>query len=682
MIKSQNRIALNEVANNTKNALISEWRKEHCFKDKNNMRDSGLLPEGIGLTSLLLFLEAFGETEEIIPSSGSLDESGNASLSDIQNLICESLAKVCNMAESGYRATPLIRKEHDSKLFGESCGYLETLTWCLSLSILAVRNEKRGLLSLSDELREKAYELLAKSFDTLIKSQHEDGTWGFTTDRLADKALYYTYIANASLADFFDYILGEIAYTENGNVEENNDILAFLEDKLGYKADSAAEAAREKLNKFLIEVCLPRLPKIADCSALSDDDLSAIGAWKTEPQGDKYYLNLYYTYYLLEMMITSSADKYFEERVSADADALLEIVKPHIPATDYDYYNTFKTAAEDVKFFEDFFKNYYEQALHTSRMHYMVASRIDDFWNYTASELTLQWSHSTKSKEVKTATDRVYISDPTILPMALRANTMYSFYVTEKPEITIERLFADVCQNVYSADASDSEGGDYCTENLWDSASYNLFITERSIESVIDFFDYLNKFESNTPAQQLPKPAAAAPAVPTVTKSPIDLAIEAKIAEYLASEEGQALISKNVSTAVPAAPEASAVSESSAPLAISTASIIGYVKELSRNINATAIPNDEDPSNEISMLIAKLVDLHEALESCKIRKIFAELEDNKGDIDYESNISKSSNIFDSRYRELLGFIAKDLSDKKYSLSELYVAVKRLKDKGN
>ena len=58
-----------EIARNTKNALFAEWEAsasdKKYFKDKhsaNKMNKRGLLPEGIGATTVLLLLAAFGKS--------------------------------------------------------------------------------------------------------------------------------------------------------------------------------------------------------------------------------------------------------------------------------------------------------------------------------------------------------------------------------------------------------------------------------------------------------------------------------------------------------------------------------------------------------------------------------------------------------------------------------------------
>ena len=465
-----------DVAIKTKNALYSQWKKEGCFVDKNNLSKSGVIPEGVGLTSILIMMVAFRDDEVIFPKN----VKDGVTLEDCSALVNNSMKKLCDWTKTEFNASPILNKKC-SEMFECDRGYLETVTWCLSPAILAVYAEKHGALKLEPTVRESTLDMMARAMEAFIKAQRSDGTWGFTTDGRGKKSLYFTYVANATLCDFFNYIMDEISIVENTGVEKEPEIdtqtLEYLDKRLGINTAEVMKGIRVKLNKFLVEKCLPILPKLASCNAVSQEELDIVGAELHFPirmeKEAKYYHNLYYTYYLLDMMIANSADWYFDDIIkdTEAAQALLDSYSPYLLEHERKYYKTN---------FEDFFYNFYEQALHSSRMNYLTASRTGNkFWDVSTSELNVSWVHededisdlALRSLDISKAT----VTDATILPMALRANVIYSYYLTKRPEITIERLFNDICKNAYI----DSEENEDCVKDLWDSVYYNLMITER-----------------------------------------------------------------------------------------------------------------------------------------------------------------------------------------------------------
>ena len=639
--------------NTTKNALIQEWKESGCFKDKNNFRKSGLIPEGIGLTSVLLMLVAFNEDKAVFPDDPA---EGDATLSDFAEVINSSFRKLILWSEGGFAAAPLLNKK-SSVLFDQERGYTETVTWCLSASILAFYAEDKLGLSLDDDVREGALSLLGRSFKALLVAQRPDGTWGFTTDGKGCRSLYFTYIANASLSDFFDYVMDEINIVETANGEKSQSspiksIISFLDSYLGFDSVAAANIAREKLDKFLIETCLPILPKLARCEFIEEDELNAIGAWITPAYPNerdpnrKFFHNLYYTYYILDMMITANADIYFDNIAADDQkrSELLNLYKPHIADYDFDYYSSDSSFAE-------LFTNFYEQALHSSRMNYMRASRTGEtFWDMSTSELPIKWEHDEIEiqKMAKTALDQsqANLTDPTILPMALRANTVYSYYVTEKPEITIERLFNDVCNNVY-ADEFDEDDDEHVL-NLWDTVYYNLMITERSIESIVDFYDYINKFDNTTASSEEKKPVYSASAIceSAASASSLDAAVEAKIADYLKSEAGKAAIMEAVGN-TPASIKVAAESSSDS---ISLQSAIDFISLVNKKNRLQYT----DEGDKFDTFMSEFGSLCEKIVQCNIHKFICD--SSSGDPD--NSVKNSQQIF-KQLKDLASTVTSD-----------------------
>lgn len=669
---STNREMFYSKVNAAKDALILDWKNERCFKDKNNFKKNGLVPEGIGLTSVLLLLVAFGNDENVF--SEPTDGEDTIGVSDFAEVINASFKNIFGWTANGFGAATLLNKKN-AVLFEGGRDYTEAITWCLSSSVLAMYAEKKlGLISLEKDVHDGVLELLAKSVKALLNAQRADGTWGFTGDGMGKRSLYFTYIASASLGDFFDYILDEISSVEDLNGEESKaermeDVISFLDRKLGIDTVAAVTDARQRLDAYLIESCLPILPKLARCVKMDADEVAVLGIWETPAYPDeaspnkKYYHNLYYTYYLLDMMIIASADTYFSELAEDDdrRAALLKRYEAYVDPCEIEYFTSKKR-------FKGLFANFYEQALHASRMNYMTASKTgDSFWDMSTSELPILWEHENDivQRMAKTALDQshVKLSDPTILPMALRANVVYSYYITEKPEVTIERLFDDICDNIYADKYVEDEDGvvnfiaaeedDEHVKNLWDELYYNLMVTERSIEAVVDYYDYINKFDvDQAPAV---KPAPVVTTAPA-KQSDFEKAFEEKIAEYLQSEKGQAVIASVV--AKQAAPTAEVAVKANAELSIeSLTSLIALVNK------KNYLQYDKN-GNDIHIFMLELGKLLRKLKQCDIYDFVSK----SGDVaDPAVKTEKVMAAIDELYR----VVATDEKTSKNYLSTLY-----------
>lgn len=653
--------------NATKNALVFEWKQNGCFKDKNDLTKSGILPESIGLTSVLLMFVAFANDEKVFDTVDfSEDDICNADISGFTEIINASFKNLFQLSLNGFKADPLLNKKH-ADFFNEERGYTECVTWCMSASVLAIYAKKHCSLELEPEVYTNVLKLLGESFKALVFSQRDDGTWGFATDKKCKRSIYFTYIASASLADFFDYILDEISLIDScndeaANIEPIKEVVEYLDKFIGKDVVSLAIETREKLDKFLIENCLPILPKLSECTKLEKSELDILGMNQVAPSNfgngddEKYYHNLYYTYYILDMLITANADKYFSEMIQNEENRLnlLAKYKPLLTKQDYNYYN-------DPQKLGDFFTNFYEQALHSSRMNYMSAIRTgDEFWQSSASELPIKWEHedSEINRLAFQAIDqsKATLSDPTLLPMALRANVVYSFYVTQKPEITIERLFKDVCNNVYM----DDDESDECTKDLWDDVRYNIMVTERSIEAIVDYYDYLNKFSQQaqkSSAGATKKTMTEANTEPGSAVSAVDAAIEAKIAQYLSTEAGISLIRSALPTNV---------ADTTMKNKFKSHEMMEWLQDLTQEMSKTNITST---TAKIPELMLTFIDFFDILSKCSLKKRVG-IEDTKQ--------------FEEQKILLIKAIFKDISERrenanKYDLTELYKTLKECRD---
>ena len=268
----------------------------------------------------------------------------------------------------------------------------------------------------------------------------------------------------------------------------------------------------------------------------------------------------------------------------------------------------------------------------------------------STSELPIKWEHDEIEiqKMAKTALDQsqANLTDPTILPMALRANTVYSYYVTEKPEITIERLFNDVCNNVY-ADEFDEDDDEHVL-NLWDTVYYNLMITERSIESIVDFYDYINKFDNTTASSEEKKPVYSASAIceSAASASSLDAAVEAKIADYLKSEAGKAAIMEAVGN-TPASIKVAAESSSDS---ISLQSAIDFISLVNKKNRLQYT----DEGDKFDTFMSEFGSLCEKIVQCNIHKFICD--SSSGDPD--NSVKNSQQIF-KQLKDLASTVTSD-----------------------
>ena len=692
---------ISEVVKNAKNALIAS-RTSEGFVDKNYMDTPGVLAESTALIGLLLLVEAFynnavdedgiinpviKEVESIVDFEKDID-----TIKDIQKSSLE-LINTWYEAE-GFTAKPLVNRDYED-LFNkedEFAAYIDSVTYILSATILSRWLDTQKKLVLDVELRELNTKLLIKSLDLLLKAQHDDGLWGFRADAKSESTLFFTYSAGVTIADFFDYILGEIAYTlyPDKNEDEQEALCEEFKDKellneinkvLGGDIEQRVIDARAKTQNWLLFECLSRMPKIAQCTAATEKEQDAyknkLGMWiDTTDQYSKYF-NLNYSYYLIDLMVVLSTDKRFNE-ICSDFNSeewikFDKACKEILDDQDYKYYFGKMRDANIA----DFWVNFVAQTIHASRAQYMVASRTGTkYWD--KAELKVQWVHPDFEDECEAIandqTNNKPVRDPAIVPMALRANTNFSYYISLQPDMEVDRLFKDICNELAVADSK------YTVVDLWDQKNYNIQLTERSIEAVVDYYDYLNKYECSQliDAQQTSNVQAA----PTVIaksseKSPFEKALEDKIAEYLNSSEGQALIEKKVAEQISTAVKA----EESTPDTVaggipSDAEIFDWMEGA-----AQLLAQSTNLSEIRGGLLEQLLDLFEELRVWSFRKALGE-----SGLDWnQDKIATVSRDYEERRRALLKAVgvdveARDRNDHIDDLEDLYAEVKKLRRK--
>lgn len=665
------------VASNAKDALIAQWETSDpdnkYFKDNDTLSEEGILPEGIGITSLLLLLEAFGAEEQVFSESDK---------EKVTNIVNSSLRKLKDFSEDEYSASPIL----DSvKVFNADGGYTDSVTWCLSSAILARHASVDGKITLDEDVEAYVFDAIARGIDVLCASQ-SGGRWGFRTDTDSPRSLYFTYSAAASIADFFDYILGEIALLEISSdaTSEQKDraisdaadteIIDYINKKLNCDICAKVNAARASLQDWIIRDALPLFPKIASCDPLDDDILNVLGMWKHSTvnsgnNGDKVYHHLYYTFYLLDMMVTAGVDERFAE-IAEDIEQIRELAnyydaKDRLNDTDMFYFFYDQSfAKEDIEsgdyHYENLFSKNVECALYAARAQYADASKTD-FWS--TAELPLTLSHPNRVINTNLSSVKNF-KDPSVVAMALRSNITYSYYVTNTQDIAVERLFDDMCEDIFTPEYRaallpvegdsryDSKMKIYnkmsksCVENLWDCENYSLALTERSIEALVDFKDYLDKFYKEETPVHTPVPPMPIPGPTSPAKTPFELAIEAKIADYLKSEAGKAAIMEAVGN-TPASIKVAAESSSDS---ISLQSAIDFISLVNKKNRLQYT----DEGDKFDTFMSEFGALCEKIVQCNIHKFICD--SSSGDPD--NSVKNSQQIF-KQLKDLASTVTSD-----------------------
>ena len=522
-------------------ALYENWKNNgNKFVDIDKMKAGGIYAESVGAVTALLILVGF-RTEECIVGDEDIRQQLQTIFDTTFDNIYQQWTTTSCFAEPiiDYKVLTSVRaKDKDLKC-------TDTITWILSTCVLARYASRRGILLVSESQKNHIFELTAEMLGLLLKSQ-KDGKWGLLSGdsderfTLSERSLYFTYGANAALSDFADYILGEIKQVEESEDTDafnyrDSELIDYLDPALGYK-EGVAEAiikVRRQLSDWLLEECLPRLHRLAKCEGLDPESIGRMRIWRNNVEEDenRRYLDLYYTYYIIDMLICTASDE-------------LIISNPEYNKSKLEQNDAFLD--EDRKYLEDistFFQQYISVVLTDAGQSYAAAKATGDaFWDVYLSELPILWY-----KEGGKSARSINVTDPALISMAMRAKTIFNFYCAPGRDPEIEELFEDdILSNRYDPESGEEKNDD-TVNYLWDNQMYNLMITERSIEALVDFSDYLRrveKIEQDAAAEAAAQANPANALQPQIIyqKSPLDLAMEDAIENYLRSDKGKKVI--------------------------------------------------------------------------------------------------------------------------------------------
>ncbi len=544
MSDSDNIAKLKDAAFSTKDALMDRWREKESFTDNDTMINSGIMSESIGLTCVMLLLTAFGK-EESFWKDGDRET--------VEKIVNVSVDRIYDFYKADcYNATPLVAAEKTKAFFTKESGYTDSITWVVSALILARFNRRKGLIHNNESSQKKSGEMLADGIKQLINSQSDRGMWGFIATKPDNnmqvtpegvpigtgvpESLYFTYAASTTIADIFDYIIGEIAAVDgdkNFNYRDD-ELLQYLDKALGIDTEQELNDIRDKTAEWLIKTALPELNKLASCDPLTNEDRLKLGIWEQQ-SGSKIqnyypadYICLYYTYYVIDMLPMTFSDRRFKNMVKDDREGVLKAFS--LNPLEYRYMN------ESDNLYEDLYKVTIETAIQLSKNKFIEASRTGtSFWDSEngASELELIWNHNDKNLMIdidaaKSSRNSRKTSDPALIPMSLRSTLDYCFYISNGRDYTIDRTFNTLLNN-----RSQNNEGD-CVMNLWDNLRFNLTVTERAIEALIDYSDYQNKFSKPETTVKYIESGPTAFASPAISDIDANLlrALDAKISDH------------------------------------------------------------------------------------------------------------------------------------------------------
>lgn len=412
---------LNAYARARMRDLIKKYRADgDVFRDE---KPTGLIYRCAGSVALLLLVNGFEDLN---------GEEGWA------EIVRGEFAQVYDHIERfGFDASPL----KETAIFSPqgSYQYLDSVSWALSFALHLRLAQRMGNLHLEDGELTLIKQLTKRALEIIRDGACQQGGWGFTGG-VTKPDLYYSYAVSESLADFGDYVLGES--------EDELDIKKDVElaEHLGKELLEQVQEKRKLTAKWLVEDYLP---------LLGDGPIDP----KLEKDAPKRpHILLYYTYFVLDMLIVNLPDTFLR-------DEFFHKVEHQI-------------------------NKGVEHGLYLSRINFDKAHDDPDWWNdYISSSLELSWENLGKLEEKtkllgRMDTARTQIYEPGLVPLSVRCNALYAFYIAQGADKKMSALFRILHDN------RDPKSG------LWDAEGYSLMVTERAIEALVDYNDYLSKWES------------------------------------------------------------------------------------------------------------------------------------------------------------------------------------------
>lgn len=384
---------LREFAGSVLARLVDSHNEESQFVDF-LASETGLMYRCAGSVSILLLVNGFPEL---------------AAESQWQEVVIKEFSKIiAHVRENGFDASPRVLAKSTTAIFSPKAKkrfhYLDSVSFVLSTAVLIRFSCRRGILTLDSKLNNATIEMIRETLEIVCRSACKLGGWGFT-EGCSQPDLYYSYAVSESLADFGDYIMGETPEVADADTD--------LQRLLGDKLIQDVSEARKSTSLWLIKTYLP---------SLGIEMINPLGQDLQDP------ILLYYTYFVIDMLIVCNADIFFSKK---QRDIMRSI----------------------------------EHAIYLTRIVFDRAYDNENWWNdVEKSSLKLRWENNPELAKTLTRMQLPALYEPGLVPLSLRCNCLYAYYFTKGFDQKINDLFTIVFN-------------DRQPDGLWDSVNYELMVT-------------------------------------------------------------------------------------------------------------------------------------------------------------------------------------------------------------
>lgn len=418
--------------------LISKYQSDgNSFTDDDFPQQTGLIYSCAGAVGVMLLVNTFEDL---------------AADSRWEDMVYREFDRVRHhVAEKGYDASPIVSDKVTEPIFSKSAGkryyYTDSASWVLSFALqirLAFRTKRfhpeTEALRHGEDFLASVDQLIKDTLEVICSSVCPEGGWNFANG-CAKPNLYYSFAVSEALADFGDYVLGEtpeIFGKTSRKDAEDTELRKFI----GGELIDRVQDSRKRLLDYLVQKYLVKLGK----DEIAPEELSA----EFKITEESKHLSLYFLYFVIEMLVTCKLEEWFPE--------LDERIDKGIGHGIYKSRVDFDTAYEHKDWYDDLDKS---------------TLWLKDFWQVSASGFENPEQLPQKAKLNN-------LGEPGFVPLSVRCNAQYAYYVARGPDSEMKRLFTILLEDRKSE-----------KERLWDSKTYSLLITERAIEAIVDYHDYV-----------------------------------------------------------------------------------------------------------------------------------------------------------------------------------------------
>ena len=461
--------------------LIKEYKKSKGFAAGND-KDIGLNTTSAGGLGLLLLVNNLDYDIE--------------SDKDMLEVINKTLDYILDYIETiGFDFTPYVQGLKTKEIFntltdGKHDYYsIEALTWVLSFFIQIRRAVIDKKIVLDPEKNTSVIKwierilcyIYAASIDVEWAENIEHkktpgrGGWGFL-NKSKTPSLYYTAMVIESLSEFDDNII--VSDVNLQNMEHDKELLEFLgcervvyKDKVYLKAISSSNENSYDDTNTLINL----FSKEKDSNDSIDGLVQNTSRWiwfnyshqiiNNTFKVDEHYRNdkIYAMIFIVEIMALSYTEQFIDKSIVAKTiesglfyiDQRMDVLKED--ELRFTQLSTYKAEFDGLSDYEE----------------------NDD----SEEKKDKQKQINPTNRTINRLLNKTILLGPNLKPLRIKLGGLYAFFFAKYPDRSmsyeLEALLVDLHPDKY----------------LWDSYEYNLLHTEKSIEALVDFFNYYDNFE-------------------------------------------------------------------------------------------------------------------------------------------------------------------------------------------